>query len=67
MFHRLVAKEELMIIRSMISVFDMEKKIDIYIWFFSLEIVIFERRIFFKALKVSKTFHVVPLKKKKSR
>lgn len=66
MFHRLVAKEELMIIRSMISVFDMEKKIDIYIWFFSLEIVIFER-IFFKALKVSKTFHVVPLKKKKSR
>lgn len=66
MFNRLVAKEELMIIRSMISVFDMEKKIDIYIWFFSLEIVIFER-IFFKALKVSKTFHVVPLKKKKSR
>lgn len=66
MFHRLIAKEELMIIRSMISVFDMEKKIDIYIWFFSLEIVIFER-IFFKALKVSKTFHVVPLKKKKSR
>lgn len=66
MFNRLVAKEELMIIRSMISVFDMEKKVDIYIWFFSLEIVIFER-IFFKALKVSKTFHVVPLKKKKSR
>lgn len=66
MFHRLIAKEELMIIRSMISVFDMEKKVDIYIWFFSLEIVIFER-IFFKALKVSKTFHVVPLKKKKSR
>lgn len=64
MFNRLVAKEELMIIRSMISVFDMEKKIDIYIWFFSLEIVIFER-IFFKALKVSKTFHVVPFKKKK--
>lgn len=64
MFHRLIAKEELMIIRSMISVFDMEKKVDIYIWFFSLEIVIFER-IFFKALKVSKTFHVVPFKKKK--